>query len=223
MSKQAPNKFAYGMPIYGAAWPEGDIIFVCGGGGSASTGVKNRWAPTPIAAAPLPARGGLLAPHNAIRAAGCGALPPAWRVQPADSPPLTQAGVGQVREWRPQRPAGRGQLWGRRAHEVGEAGAEPRPIPPSRRPATPPPPASRPQQPAGPAAPMLSQPSRRAAGAPASSPDAPAPLPPAPAPCPCLAAWRSAPAASSCWWAWPRAASSAWSSSPRTAATRSPS
>lgn len=42
MVKQSPNIFRYGMPVYGVAWPEGDLIFVCGGGGSASTGVKNR-------------------------------------------------------------------------------------------------------------------------------------------------------------------------------------
>ena len=28
-----PNEFKYGMALYGAAWPEGDFYFVCGGGG----------------------------------------------------------------------------------------------------------------------------------------------------------------------------------------------
>lgn len=36
------QSFKYGMPLYGAVWPEGDAIFLCGGGGSASSGIKNR-------------------------------------------------------------------------------------------------------------------------------------------------------------------------------------
>ena len=34
------KSFKYGMPIYGLAWPDGDVIYVCGGGGM---GIKNRW------------------------------------------------------------------------------------------------------------------------------------------------------------------------------------
>ncbi|GIL43113.1 hypothetical protein Vafri_898 [Volvox africanus] len=38
-----PTKtFKYGMPIYGLAWPEGTTFYVCGGGGSVSSGIKNR-------------------------------------------------------------------------------------------------------------------------------------------------------------------------------------
>ncbi|GFR41225.1 hypothetical protein Agub_g1898, partial [Astrephomene gubernaculifera] len=34
--------FKYGMPLYGLAWPEGATFYVCGGGGSVSSGIKNR-------------------------------------------------------------------------------------------------------------------------------------------------------------------------------------
>ncbi len=33
--------FKYGMPIYGVEWPEGDVVYLCGGGGM---GIKNRLA-----------------------------------------------------------------------------------------------------------------------------------------------------------------------------------
>ncbi|MEW5309888.1 MAG: hypothetical protein WDW38_001734 [Sanguina aurantia] len=34
--------FKYGMPIYGLAWPAGDVFYICGGGGSTASGIKNR-------------------------------------------------------------------------------------------------------------------------------------------------------------------------------------
>jgi hypothetical protein len=38
-----PTKtFKYGMPLYGLAWPAGDTWYACGGGGSVSSGIKNR-------------------------------------------------------------------------------------------------------------------------------------------------------------------------------------
>ncbi|GLC35833.1 hypothetical protein PLESTB_000499100 [Pleodorina starrii] len=38
-----PTKtFKYGMPLYGLAWPEGTTFYACGGGGSVSSGIKNR-------------------------------------------------------------------------------------------------------------------------------------------------------------------------------------
>eukprot|EP00201_Polytomella_parva_P011790 CAMPEP_0175053750 /NCGR_PEP_ID=MMETSP0052_2-20121109/9104_1 /TAXON_ID=51329 ORGANISM="Polytomella parva, Strain SAG 63-3" /NCGR_SAMPLE_ID=MMETSP0052_2 /ASSEMBLY_ACC=CAM_ASM_000194 /LENGTH=253 /DNA_ID=CAMNT_0016318331 /DNA_START=31 /DNA_END=791 /DNA_ORIENTATION=- len=36
------DKFKYGMPIYSIAWPPGDTFYLCGGGGSTSSGIKNR-------------------------------------------------------------------------------------------------------------------------------------------------------------------------------------
>eukprot|EP00798_Chlamydomonas_sp_ICE-L_P013959 gene13959-19897_t len=36
--------FKYGMPLYGVAWPEGDVFYMCGGGGM---GIKNRLAISP--------------------------------------------------------------------------------------------------------------------------------------------------------------------------------
>jgi hypothetical protein len=35
-----PNEAKYGMALYGAAWPEGEYFFVCGGGGH---GLVNRY------------------------------------------------------------------------------------------------------------------------------------------------------------------------------------
>lgn len=35
--------FKYGMPIYGLAWPTGDVFYICGGGGSTASGIKNRY------------------------------------------------------------------------------------------------------------------------------------------------------------------------------------
>jgi hypothetical protein len=46
-----PNEFKYGMALYGAAWPEGDFYFVCGGGGH---GLQNRCV-TELQEAPAPA------------------------------------------------------------------------------------------------------------------------------------------------------------------------
>lgn len=40
--KKPSNVFHYGMPLYGAAWPAGDRLFVCGGGGQSASGIKNR-------------------------------------------------------------------------------------------------------------------------------------------------------------------------------------
>ncbi|KAL6759799.1 regulator of COP-II vesicle coat [Haematococcus lacustris] len=41
-AKKLPRSFKYGMPLYSVVWPEGSIFYVCGGGGSTSTGIKNR-------------------------------------------------------------------------------------------------------------------------------------------------------------------------------------
>ncbi|GFH11988.1 WD_REPEATS_REGION domain-containing protein [Haematococcus lacustris] len=46
-AKKLPRSFKYGMPLYSVVWPEGSIFYVCGGGGSTSTGIKNRMAITP--------------------------------------------------------------------------------------------------------------------------------------------------------------------------------
>ena len=37
------SSFKYGAPLYGVAWPEGNTFYVCGGGGSTASGIKNRW------------------------------------------------------------------------------------------------------------------------------------------------------------------------------------
>lgn len=42
MGKQAQQSRKYGAPLYAAAWPEGDTVFVAGGGGKKSSGIKNR-------------------------------------------------------------------------------------------------------------------------------------------------------------------------------------
>ncbi|KAF5827589.1 hypothetical protein DUNSADRAFT_403 [Dunaliella salina] len=36
------SSFKYGAPLYGVAFPEGNTFYVCGGGGSSATGIKNR-------------------------------------------------------------------------------------------------------------------------------------------------------------------------------------
>ena len=36
------KSFKYGMPLYGLAWPDASTFLVCGGGGAASSGIKNR-------------------------------------------------------------------------------------------------------------------------------------------------------------------------------------
>ena len=38
----AASTFKYGMPLFSAVWPEGGVFYVCGGGGSTSSGIKNR-------------------------------------------------------------------------------------------------------------------------------------------------------------------------------------
>lgn len=41
MRSKVPS-FKYGMPLFGAAWPDGNTIYVCGGGAKTSSGIKNR-------------------------------------------------------------------------------------------------------------------------------------------------------------------------------------
>jgi prolactin regulatory element-binding protein len=46
MGRAADAGVHYGMPLYGAAWPPGEALLVCGGGGQMASGIKNRcvWA-----------------------------------------------------------------------------------------------------------------------------------------------------------------------------------
>mmetsp|Transcript_22716 Transcript_22716/g.62717 ORF Transcript_22716/g.62717 Transcript_22716/m.62717 type:complete len:470 (+) Transcript_22716:198-1607(+) len=41
-ASQSLSSFKYGAPLYGVAFPEGNTFYVCGGGGSSATGIKNR-------------------------------------------------------------------------------------------------------------------------------------------------------------------------------------
>ena len=37
-----PDCSQYGMPLFGVLWPAGSTFYLCGGGGSTSSGIKNR-------------------------------------------------------------------------------------------------------------------------------------------------------------------------------------
>lgn len=41
MGKTEPAR-KYGAPLFGAAWPSGSVFYAAGGGGKASSGIKNR-------------------------------------------------------------------------------------------------------------------------------------------------------------------------------------
>ena len=42
MGKNAPPSQKYGAPLYAVAWPTQELLFVAGGGGKKSSGIKNR-------------------------------------------------------------------------------------------------------------------------------------------------------------------------------------
>lgn len=42
MGKKLPPSQKYGAPLYAAAWPSANLVFVAGGGGKKSSGMKNR-------------------------------------------------------------------------------------------------------------------------------------------------------------------------------------
>lgn len=42
MGKKLPPSQKYGAPLYAAAWPSDNLLFIAGGGGKKSSGMKNR-------------------------------------------------------------------------------------------------------------------------------------------------------------------------------------
>jgi len=42
MGKKPPPATKYGAPLYAVAWPTQELLFIAGGGGKKSSGIKNR-------------------------------------------------------------------------------------------------------------------------------------------------------------------------------------